>query len=125
MPRAIGASTGVKLTETGDAVTALRFWVITGVWRWVATPEALVEPMTSAASIGTLADLPAPEAPVTDTTVMSEASTSPAATAGSSARVAPVGKQPGTATRRVFRSASRAPGNSGSPYGQVPAWGEP
>src|SRR5699024_6302037 len=38
LPRAIGASTGVRLTETGDAVTARRFWVISGVWRWVATP---------------------------------------------------------------------------------------
>ena len=75
--------------------------------------------------MGTLAALPAPEAPVTETTVTAEASTRPAATAGYNARVAPVGKQPGTAIRLVDRSASRAPGSSGSPYGQLPACSEP
>ena len=38
MPRAIGARTGVKLTETGASVRARRFWAISGVCRWVVTP---------------------------------------------------------------------------------------
>ena len=121
----MGARTGVKLNDTCSSVTDRRFWRISGVCRWVVTPYALTEPMTSEASIGTLADLPAPDAPVTETIVMAEASISFAATAGNSASVAPVGKHPGTATRRVVRSASRAPGSSGSPYGHDPACSEP
>ncbi len=67
-----------------------------------------------------LSERPAPEVPVTAVMTTSGAA-SPAASAGYSASVATVGKQPGTATRFVPCSAARAPGSSGSPYGQVPA----
>ena len=68
---------------------------------------------------------PAPDGPVGATTTTSRPSTRPPVRAGWRPSVMVVGKQPGTATLRVFASASRWPGSSGSPYGQVPAWGVP
>ena len=70
--------------------------------------------MTSEPSIGTAAFLPAPEVPVMDTTAKS-GSTSPDASDGNSAMVAPVGKQPGTAMRLAAAIFSRWFGSSGMP----------
>src|SRR4051812_20213656 len=125
MPRGIGARTGVNDTVTFSPATAERFCANSGVWRWAPpTPYALAEPITSEPSRFGLRLLPAPEVPVTATTVTS-GSTSPAAKAGARASEPPVGKQPGTATRLVPTSFSRAPGSSGRPYGHCPAWSPP
>ena len=91
IPRAVGINTGVNDTVTGRSVTARRPWAISGVCRCApAMLYARAEPMTSEASRSTLAARPAPEVPLTATTV-TVGSTSPAATAGTRASSAEVG----------------------------------
>ncbi len=125
MPRDIGARIGVNETVGRVPETSSRFCSISGVCRWTPpTPYALAWPIISEPSRCGLSDLPAPEAPVGATTVMSGA-ISPAASAGMIVSVDAVGKQPGTAMRLAPASTSRCPGSSGRPYGQVPAWSPP
>jgi hypothetical protein len=92
IPRDIGTSRGVNETLTSASVSRRRFWMISGVCRWVPpTPYALAEAITSEPSRCGLGALPAPEVPEAATTTMPAGSTSPAATAGASARVDTVG----------------------------------
>ena len=91
MPRDIGTSSGVKLTETWVPVAFERFWVISGVCRCPPpTPYALALPMTSLPSRCCLGALPAPLVPDAATTT-SSGRTSPSATAGSRVSVDTVG----------------------------------
>ena len=72
MPRDIGTSSGVKLTETGRRSAFERFWVISGVCRCPPpTPYALTLPITSLPSRCGLAALPAPLVPEAATTTSS------------------------------------------------------
>ena len=64
--------------------------------------------------------LPAPDTPVTETMEISGVMSFDVK-AGSTASVAPVGKHPGTAMRRVLAIFSLCPGISGIPYGHEPA----
>jgi hypothetical protein len=91
MPRGIGTRTGVNDTLTSASVRPPRFWMISGVCRWVPTPYAATEPITSEPSRCGFAALPAPEVPDAATTTMPPGSTIPAATAGASDRVDTVG----------------------------------
>ena len=91
MPRDIGTRSGVKLTLTVPSTRVERFWVISGVCRWVPpTPYALALPMISLPSRCALAALPAPLVPDAATTVTS-GSMIPAAIAGARVRVEMVG----------------------------------
>ena len=92
MPRGIGTSSGVNDTFTSASVSEERFWVISGVCRWVPpTAYALTEPITSEPSRLGLGALPAPDVPDAATTTSCDASTMPACTAGANASVDTVG----------------------------------
>ena len=58
IPRGIGTSSGVKETRTSSSVSSRRFWVISGVWRWVATPYADAEPNRATTTIQNIAPGP-------------------------------------------------------------------
>ena len=81
----------MKLTVTVPSVRPQRFWVISGVCRWLPpTPYAETLPITSLPSRCGFAALPAPLVPEAATTTTS-GSTRPAATAGARASVETVG----------------------------------
>src|SRR5699024_10205613 len=126
IPRAVGTSTGVNEMLGSIAPAARRFCNISGVWRWAPpTPYGVADPISSAPIRCGLRALPAPDGTTAAVTTTSRPSTSPAATAGNSARVTAVTLQPGTAMRVAPASNSRCRGSSGSTYGQVPAWSVP
>ena len=93
MPRAIGASVGVKDTDTGagagnPARSGSMFCSISGVCRCAPpTWYADIDPMTSVASRSGRGERPAPDVPEAATITMSAGSARPAASSGASARI--------------------------------------
>lgn len=87
----MGARVGVNETVTGSPAAALRFWIISGVWRCTPpTPYGDMLPITSEPSRCGLAALPAPEVPDA-ATITASSSASCAAYAGYSASDTAVG----------------------------------
>ena len=92
MPRAMGASIGVKESVTGLPAAADSDCSISGVCWWPPpTLYADIEPMTAAECSVSASPRPAPEVPLAATTTMSSTRTSPAPSNGASASATAVG----------------------------------
>ena len=107
MPRVSGADTGTKRSSTPGAPAAASVSRISGVCWWSRTLYGFRFTARTGWCVPAVGAMPLPDDPVIPTTCTAAPASLPARASGNSASSIVVAKQPGDATARAARIASR------------------